>query len=100
FAPTVCVFHSWLRPCKSDFSYVIRYCPERSVPTTQPTAFDTDLLQIYHPRRMGQRSAQRIAEKFFALAIGWLTLVGCDRADTSHPTTVPSTKPTVASLVP
>jgi iron complex transport system substrate-binding protein len=61
--------------------------------------FDTDFTQIYHPRRMGQRLARPIAQKFFAIAIGLLASAGCDRGQSSHRRSKTSS-PTVASLVP
>src|SRR5689334_2219707 len=75
-------------------------------PRAEPLAFDTDLPQIYHPRRMGQRRARGLWQKFFAGALLCVACVGCDRAHnsalraaTTSSSTAPA-RPTVASLVP
>src|SRR5690348_4099887 len=71
------------------------------MPTMQRlVSFDTDLQQIYHPRRMGQRLARPINEKLLLVLIGCVGILGCDRTASRHATNTASTKPTVASLVP
>lgn len=71
------------------------------MPGVRP-AFDSDFVQLYHPRGMGQR--RPLGLSIFLLAWVLVCVGGCERAPAASPTTAPAARqaagPTVASLVP
>ena len=60
-------------PFDSDLALLARF---------REHVFDSDSAQLYHPRAMGQRPAQRLFF-FFLFALTTRCVIGCDRSTSS-----------------
>src|SRR5262245_48795440 len=68
-------------------------------PCRSTRRFDTNFMQLYHRRAMGQRQRAQFLSRIFWLALTVSGATGCDRSPAHAPTSAPA-RVTVASLVP